>query len=55
MDQVAAMRPRATYLELDESRGQDATAAVAEALIDIGNLVMILRRAIEFDAEVAFD
>ena len=55
MDQVAELRPRATYLELDESRGQDATAAVAEALIDVGNLVTILRHAIEFDAEIGFD
>ena len=55
MDQVAELRPRATYLELEESRGQDATAAVAEALIDVGNLVTILRHAIEFDAEIAFD
>lgn len=55
MEQAAELRPRATYLELDESRGQDATAAVAEALIDVGNLVTILRHASELDAEIAFD
>lgn len=55
MDQVAELRPRAAYLELEESRGQNATAAVAEALIDVGNLMAILREASAFDAELAFD